>query len=468
MNLNKTLSEILNKTYFYDFTFSYEFIENLKFECMSLYDILVVLLNKKWKIIPDKIKEIQLTTNYVINYYIKYCSIYNVFFNHNQHITELQALYDELIDVEDDNYNNIHNLKYLIQNIFIKSLNNYHPVDIIKIDKYDKLNHITDIFSCKNYDKTYELMNDYEKEFNCEVSLFKLYKSVINFSTNKDMRILIDGLKQLFGKIEHSMINNIYRVCCYKKLTYYYNDHRMCKNYDKIENLVISKPKITNYNNYIDYEYNILIHTIKSDIQKRDKIENAGLGYHLYLKDLLNTKSEFISTNIISDYFSFIYNNKNYELVVKMYKKYNIEEKLIIVNHPLVKTNIFVMILKSLFQTNRLISTYQCKILLDKYDINKIEDNIGIIKKNLEMIQKFNKHIEQREYYIKSIGYDIVNEPTNTEDIETCLICMEDIEEDEICFIKCNNCHKKLGHINCVSSWLINRRDCPNCRFKKK
>jgi hypothetical protein len=44
---------------------------------------------------------------------------------------------------------------------------------------------------------------------------------------------------------------------------------------------------------------------------------------------------------------------------------------------------------------------------------------------------------------------------------------MEDIEEEEICFIKCNNCNKKLGHINCVTSWLINRRDCPNCRFKK-
>jgi len=340
MDLNKTLSEILNKTYFYDFTFSYEFIENLKFECRSLYDILVVFINKRLKIIPDKIKEIQPTSNYVINYYIKYCSIYNVFFNHNQHITELQALYDELNNVEDDIYNNIKNLKYLIQNI-------------------------------------------------------------------------------------------------------------------------------TNYNNNINYEYNILIHTIKSDIQKRDKIENAGLDYHLYLEELLNTKSESISTNIISDYFSFIYNNKNYELVVKMYKKYNIEEKLIIVNHPLVRTNIFVMILLSLFQTNRLISTYQCKILLDKYDIDKIEDNTGIIKINLEMIQKIYKHIEQREYYIKSIGYDIVNETIDSRESETCLVCMEDIEEEEICFIKCNNCHKKLGHINCVSRWLVSRKDCPNCRYNK-
>lgn len=62
---------------------------------------------------------------------------------------------------------------------------------------------------------------------------------------------------------------------------------------------------------------------------------------------------------------------------------------------------------------------------------------------------------------IKNQGFDIDDRSKVN---ETCLICLEIIDDANIETVKCRCCKKELGHINCICKWIRVNQTCPNCR----
>ena len=57
------------------------------------------------------------------------------------------------------------------------------------------------------------------------------------------------------------------------------------------------------------------------------------------------------------------------------------------------------------------------------------------------------------------MGYNIVFKAD-----EICMICLENINEENIETVKCFCCKKELGHIICIFKWIKSNETCPNCR----
>ena len=85
----------------------------------------------------------------------------------------------------------------------------------------------------------------------------------------------------------------------------------------------------------------------------------------------------------------------------------------------------------------------------------------GVIKNMYEKINSIINKIERRNNAITILGFDIVDRSKLD---ETCLICLEEIDDTNTETILCICCKKEIGHINCVCDWIKSKQTCPNCR----
>jgi hypothetical protein len=169
----------------------------------------------------------------------------------------------------------------------------------------------------------------------------------------------------------------------------------------------------------------------------------------MYLNTLYHNKSLLI-IGVITDLLGVNFNNKLYVTVLDIYD--NLKDFIIYIvkkhKNPVIKNNIPIMILSSLYNDNKLglIEEYA----VDFQDINPILDKVRI------KITDCKKFLTNKKY---TINYE-----NNMNDI--CIICHEEIKEDITTTIGCQSCKKELGHYMCLLKWFLNnhKNRCPNCR----
>ena len=199
--------------------------------------------------------------------------------------------------------------------------------------------------------------------------------------------------------------------------------------------------------------------TFETDIKK----DNSN--YISYLKNLLENNNKFINS-IFADYIVMVFNNHNYIEIYNIFKKYKkyIMNKIRITTNTMIKLNLILIIIVSCFDTNQNASIKEFNEIIANI---KPEDYVdtGIIKDIHEKINLIIDKIKKRDLIITLLGFDIVD---ISKVDETCLICLEEIDDSNIETVKCICCKKELGHIKCVFTWIVSNQTCPNCRSSLK
>jgi hypothetical protein len=456
MNISEVIYTIRHKIALSDYSFTNKFLEKLKEENKYLYDLTEQMICKKNGYIPDFIKNpIIETDNEILNaYYYEYCNYdYNIF-DIKSYIEDFKKRYEIVKQIKDDEYENIAHLlkrmRYEMKkfDIILDAEEEKHDAE----DKYIKLrNIIIDLMANKNTEVFNKAVEEYEKEYpNFGTQCFNLMRYYISYYETNDFSMYIKSINEMYGNIEHEMLNNFYKLAIFEHSLNYNNTMRLKnKRFLTIKDLEI--PEIENYNEFIKCKLKI------DDCIMNNKIDE----YYDYLETLINTKSKFIGTSVFSDYISMNHNKKEYEKNYNIYKTYNLDILIKSMKNPLHKSNTVLIIIASLYNTNRMLLTKQFDKIFDNFDIKY--DYNGLIKKNIDNIMRIKTNIEIIEKIIITLGFEIIND----EQTESCVICFDDVEQTEICAIKCNSCQKKLGHVHCVVPWINNNKTCPNCRFEK-
>ncbi len=105
------------------------------------------------------------------------------------------------------------------------------------------------------------------------------------------------------------------------------------------------------------------------------------------------------------------------------------------------------------YRSNNILST------TNNYDIlSSLKDvKIGLISKDL--LEKSNI---SRKIYENKI-YENKKEQIEKPDLDVCIICQDNIEENDIIrTIECSH----FFHINCIDIWLVENKKCPMCKFE--
>jgi len=465
MNVQRALCHIIEKTHFYEFDFTDEFIEIIKTnpEYDGLYDILDLSICKKFNMIKNSQKEIitsnpyllvqQLITNLNSHY-----SILQFEENYNLSKQKLAMLYEELDKIFEENKDNNEphtNILILLSYQLaysILELHKYpnHPI----IQKCTAFTNMNKACLTNNINLIKEQTNIFEKIYPNVAKQWILYNITKTQMINdkQDIKCIAKCTDILFPNKHMTM---------YKDLLYFRNlcDNlqrmRLEKKYEYVD-YIIDKPPYDDFSDMYDNSIQIVRLTFESDMKKNSS------NYNAYLKNLLENNSKFATQNTITDYLCVLHNNGNFAEVYNIFKKYKnyIMNKIQISTDAKLKLTLIYVIIRIGYNTNKNISKKEFNEIIGNI---KPEDYVdtGIIKFRYEQINSIINLIERRNNAITSLGFDIVDRSKLD---ETCLICLEEIDDTNTETVLCKCCKKELGHINCVCEWIKSKQTCPNCR----
>jgi hypothetical protein len=130
----------------------------------------------------------------------------------------------------------------------------------------------------------------------------------------------------------------------------------------------------------------------------------------------------------------------------------------------MIKLNLIFVIIVSCYNTNQNASIKEFNEIIVNIKPKDYVDT-GLIKSIHEKINIIINMIKRRDSVITILGFDVVDKSKVD---ETCLICLEEIDDSNIETVKCICCKKELGHIMCVCKWIKTKQTCPNCRASVK
>jgi hypothetical protein len=268
----------------------------------------------------------------------------------------------------------------------------------------------------------------------------------------QDIKCIAKCYDILFPNKQMQMYSDI---SCFQQLCINLQRMRLNKKYEYADYPIDILP-YDDFTNMFDHSIRVVRLTFEVDI-KRD-----NSNYINYLKNLLENNEKFMSASIFSDYIGMLYNNRNYTQVYDIFRKYKeyIIHKIQIAQNVIVKLNFILSIIVSCYNVNKNISMKCFNEIIENI---KPEDYIdtGIIKKTYTQINIIIDRIKRRNSIIKKLGFDIVD---RSKVGETCLICLDEIDDANTETVKCIFCKRELGHINCVCKWIGTNQTCPHCR----
>jgi hypothetical protein len=247
-------------------------------------------------------------------------------------------------------------------------------------------------------------------------------------------------------------------ILYFKNICYELERMRLEKKYEYAE-YPIDKPPYEDFSDMFDHNIKIVRLTFETDIKK----DNSN--YINYLKNLLENNSKFID-GIFSDYIVMLFNNRNHLEVYNIFRKYKkyILYKIKTPANTMVKLNLIFVIIVSCFNINQNASIKEFNEIIANIRPEDYVDT-GLIKRTHEEINSIINMIKRRDSAITFLGFDVIDKSKVD---ETCLICLEEIDDSNIETVKCICCKKELGHIMCVCKWIKTKQTCPNCRASVK
>ena len=478
MNVQQALWHIMEKMQFNDFDFTDEFLHTIKSnpEYDGLYDIMDLKFCNKFNTQKNEHKEIKTTNPYpLVQQLIDIYNLNTTLFQYEEKIafttSTLNMFYekiDETFKKQKDNSGlespespetleipetNVQILViFMLEHVLLLS-HKYitHPL----IEKCIAFVNTLKVIQTRNINIIGKQIDSFKEKYpGVAIRWFKCIITTTELKNNdQDIKHIAGCTSMLFPNKQLQMYEDaIYFINLCAEL----QRMRLKKNYKYVDYPIEIPP----YDNMTDM-FEHLIQTIKltfeSDIKKNDS------NYMCYLKKLFDNKSKFFSDNMLADYIVTLHNIKNHTEIYnifKTHKKY-IMHRLKLPINELTKLNLIGSIIESGYIINKNISKKEFNDILTNV---KPDDHVdtGRIKYMFGKIARIITLIEQRDNAITLMGFDIVSRSKLD---ETCLICLEDIDDSNIETIKCKCCNKELGHINCVSKWIsLLNSTCPNCR----
>ena len=329
---------------------------------------------------------------------------------------------------------------------------------------FDDIREIRNNIGTHQFDKIMSLLNDFITKYpNRGVRYIEYVRNICQLIQNNDdeqLKICITNINDILN-ISYNQINlNLLKI------------NKIYKNYNILNHLRIKKKQnlyefvkkfLINDNEYGIYNDN-MYHIMKID-EILNLPNNDKKTYLNYLDDLVQKKSPLLAESLFCEYITMMYYDAQYKNCVIYYKNYK-EALLFILEkpcNPLVKINLTYFIIMSHIHCNIYIGA---KEVIDI--INKIEFPKNFIVNNYsklyEKIISFKNTFEFIEKFISEKGFEIkyVNQSQN----DCCIICHEDIDENQTTTICCNTCKKEIGHYICVMQWFKSEISCPHCRHK--
>ena len=465
MDVQQALWYIIEKINFYDFDFTDEFIEMIKTkpEYSGLYDILDLGICATLNMIKNLQKVIVTYNSYplvqqLITQLNSRKSILQFEEINNSNKQKLAMLYEEIDKIFENNKDNMEPHT----NILILMSYNY-AVDSLELHKYPEhpiiqkcmaFNSIIKVVITNNINLIKEQTDIFEKKYpNVATRWIKSQITKIQMINDKQDIKCISKCTDILFPNKHMQM--------YKDLLYFRN---LCDNLQRMRlekkyeyaDYIIDKPPYDDFTDMYDNSIQRVRLTFESDIK------NNSSNYVSYLKNMLENNSKFINQNTISDYVGVFNNNSNFTEVYNIFKKYKNYIVYIIKssNNTIIKLTLIFVIIRSGFNTNKNISKKEFNEIIANI---KPEDYVdaGIVKTRYEQINSIMNRIKTRDNSITSFGFNIVD---RSKVDETCLICLEDIDDMNTETVLCVCCKKELGHINCMCDWIKNKQTCPNCR----
>ena len=465
MNVQQALWHIIEKTSFNDFDFTDEFIEMIKTnpEYDGLYDILNLRICRKFNIKKNLQKEIKTSNPYllvqqIINFYNLSNLIFQFEENNNSIKKTLDIIYEEIDKIFKEDKDNMEPhtnilimFSYVLELSSLQShryINNPIIQKCIAFANMNKVINTNNIILIKKHTDIFE-----EKYYGVSTLWIKYITTRIQMINNRqDIKQIARCTDILFPNKQMTMyVDILYFLELYAEL-----QKKRLENKYEYADYIIDIPPYDDFTDMFNHYIQIVRLTFEIDMKK----DNSN--YISYLKNLFENKSKFFCESLLSDYILMLNNNKNYAEVYNISKKYKkyIMHRLQMMSNIMVKLNLIFVTISSGYVMNKNVSKKEINEFFANIKPNDYVDT-GLIKTMYEKINSIVNMIESRDRAITIQGYDIVD---RSKVDETCLICLEDIDDMNTETVKCICCKKELGHINCVGMWIKNKQTCPNCR----
>lgn len=472
MEVQTALWNIVKKTYFYDFSFSTEFIEMIKTDPKydGLFHILNLIMDKKLLLESNSAKEIK-TSNpcpivqLIIDIYTTKFSIYmakeNTLFR-RQKLDQIYEELDRLSSVPLDDSCPYINILMLLSFTLEKSLGLPQKYSEHKIKQqcgiFSKIFIAWSEFEINSDVDTIDIESDiFETEYPNTATRFIKYVS-------EKTQLVIDGEDTmkianccdiLFPDTDTNQLirkyNDMYKfVCLCEELS-----NRSYK-IDRFEKQLLSYLRYTEYSNFIIHEIKML------KLRSIADIPHNGSEHIKYFKKLFESNSKFFTPEFFFDYISLLYNQKDFQKVYDIFKKhekytiYRIQSTSCSIN---IQLNIMLAIIISGTRIHKSIPISEFCRIIEKIDVATFPNQKAFIvyKQIIDAISE----IKDLDFLLSNIGFNIVNESKVG---ETCYICLSEIDDSNTQTIECISCKKEVGHLVCMAKWIVTNQSCPLCR----
>ena len=426
-----------------------------------MYDVLDIRIRSRIGIHANKHREIKTTNSYPLVQQIIdiHNTNYSIFQFEEKTIFEekcLSSLYKEIDISADISANNPHtNILLTMAYALEKSLlitNKYSDHPIIK--KYLDFGNLTKVSQTQNITLFEKHINIFKASHpDVATNWIKYIFTVMQMANNnQDIEDIAGCSKLLFPTKKMQMYNDIQHLV---ELCSALHKMRFAKRYEYAD-YPVNIPDYAEFTDMFDH----LIQSVRLAFES--EIKKDCSNYLKYSKKLVETNSRNLSATMFSDYLCTLFNSRNYAEVYTMFKqnKKYIMHFLHKQNYTMSRLNLISTIIGSGYMTNKNITRTEFTEILS--DINP-KDYV-----NSEHITHAYKHttsiieaIKKRDLTITSMGFDIT---ARSEIGEICLICLENIDDNNTDTIKCRCCERELGHISCILTWIKTKNTCPNCR----
>lgn len=456
---SNALWKIIEKTHFYDFDFSDEFIEMIQTDPLydGLYEVLDLLICRKCSLTKNSYEEIKAHNPYPLVQ--QFIDIYN---NNTQNITRyeekkvkrekiLEEVYAEL-DKSDltDTYNPHINILLFLSHALS---NTSHHKYAKHTTKYEAFNEVMKVLGTKNIDLIQRQIDTFNEKYpGVATRYFEFVMKRANLRNNNSpiMEIVICS-EMLFPRHK---TNTMMRVFCdldkFKGVCL-----ELSRNIgSKYDNYQLPCPPYPDFTDMIEHDKMMVRLSFDA------ALTHNNTKFEKYVRQLYDTNSNFLTINILVENIAIMYRKKEFGQVYQIFKQNKPCLMDFITHTPklIAKLGLIYSIITSCLKMTRKTPIIEFAKIINTINPFTCDEKELVLYHETDEAVKTLKRINTN---VERSGYSLMD---NTQINETCLVCCVDIDDEDQMTIRCVCCRNQLGHIKCLSDWFRTNQTCPLCR----